>query len=164
MHLPENLRDKLKEPFGILIRNTEVTRENVSKHVAQDSLVISVGDVTTERLIELGLAPSIQIVDGLEKRVKRDPPSANVATNLTCNNPPAQITQESIDVINKALQSPKPVRITVVGEEDLLVLPVCVLAPTTSVVTYGQPDEGLVIVKVTPEIKNKSRSIIELMS
>ncbi|MFQ6025289.1 MAG: GTP-dependent dephospho-CoA kinase family protein [Nitrosopumilaceae archaeon] len=164
MHLPENLRSKLKEPFGILIRNVEVTKENVSKHLPQDSFVISVGDATTERLIDLGLPPSIQIVDGLEKRVKRAPPSTNVATDLTCNNPPAQITQESMDVIKKALQSPKPARITVTGEEDLLVLPVCLLAPIASIVTYGQPNEGLVIIKVTPEIKNKSRSIIELMS
>lgn len=163
MHLPENLRDQLKEPFGILIKNSEITKQSISKYSAQDSLVITVGDATTDKLIELGITPSIQIVDGLEKRAKRTPPSVKVTTNLTCNNPAAQITQESMDAIKLAFSSPKPVRITVVGEEDLLVLPVCVLAADDSIVMYGQPNEGLVIVKITSEIKNKAQSIIDLM-
>ncbi len=163
MHLPENLRDQLKEPFGILIKNSEITKQSISKYSAQDSLVITVGDATTDKLIELGITPSIQIVDGLEKRAKRTPPSVKVTTNLTCNNPAAQITQESMDAIKLAFSSPKPVRITVVGEEDLLVLPVCVLAAEDSIVMYGQPNEGLVIVKITSEIKNKAQSIIDLM-
>ena len=132
MHLPENLRDQLKEPFGILIKDSEITKQSISKYSAQDSLVITVGDATTDKLIELGITPSIQIVDGLEKRAKRTPPSVKVTTNLTCNNPAAQITQESMDAIKLAFSSPKPVRITVVGEEDLLVLPVCVLAADDS--------------------------------
>ncbi|GFN39159.1 MAG: GTP-dependent dephospho-CoA kinase family protein [Thaumarchaeota archaeon] len=163
MHLPENLRDQLKEPFGILIKNSEITKQSISKYSAQDSLVITVGDATTDKLIELGITPSVQIVDGLEKRAKRTPPSVKVTTNLTCNNPAAQITQESMDAIKLAFSSPKPVRITVVGEEDLLVLPVCVLAAEDSIVMYGQPNEGLVIVKITLEIKNKAQSIIDLM-
>jgi len=163
VHLPENLRDQLKEPFGILIKDSEITKQSISKYSAQDSLVITVGDATTDKLIELGITPSIQIVDGLEKRAKRTPPSVKVTTNLTCNNPAAQITQESMDAIKLAFSSPKPVRITVVGEEDLLVLPVCVLAAEDSIVMYGQPNEGLVIVKITSEIKNKAQSIIDLM-
>lgn len=163
MHLPENLRDQLKEPFGILIKDSEITKQSISKYSAQDSLVITVGDATTDKLIELGITPSIQIVDGLEKRAKRTPPSVKVTTNLTCNNPAAQITQESMDAIKLAFSSPKPVRITVVGEEDLLVLPVCILAAEDSIVMYGQPNEGLVIVKITSEIKNKAQSIIDLM-
>ncbi len=163
MHLPENLRDQLKEPFGILIKDSEITKQSISKYSAQDSLVITVGDATTDKLIELGITPSIQIVDGLEKRAKRTPPSVKVTTNLTCNNPAAQITQESMDAIKLAFSSPKPVRITVIGEEDLLVLPVCVLAAEDSIVMYGQPNEGLVIVKITSEIKNKAQSIIDLM-
>lgn len=163
MHLPENLRDQLKKPFGILIKNSEITKQSISKYSAQDSLVITVGDATTDKLIELGITPSVQIVDGLEKRAKRTPPSVKVTTNLTCNNPAAQITQESMDAIKLAFSSPKPVRITVVGEEDLLVLPVCVLAAEDSIVMYGQPNEGLVIVKITLEIKNKAQSIIDLM-
>ncbi len=164
MHLPDRLRDQLKKPLGILIKESQTTKENVLKNISSDSFVICVGDATTEKMIRFGLTPSLQIVDGLEKRTKREIPSSVVKTTLSCKNPAAEISDESIDTIKKAFLSPTPVRITVSGEEDLLVLPVCVLAPENSVVLYGQPNEGLVIVKVTHEIRNKAQSIMDSMS
>ncbi|MGI0008145.1 MAG: GTP-dependent dephospho-CoA kinase family protein [Nitrosopumilaceae archaeon] len=163
MRLPENLRESLKKPLGILIKEFDTSKENILKNIPQGSFVITVGDATTEKLIKYGIIPSLQIVDGLEKRSKRELPSADIKTTLSCHNPAAQITQESIDVIKKALQAP-PARIKVIGEEDLLVLPVCVYAPENSVVLYGQPNEGLVIVRINLEIRNKVQSIMNSMS
>ena len=164
MHLPDNLRDKLKKPLGILLKDSDVTKENVLNKIPAGSFVISVGDATTEKLIKYGIIPSLQIVDGVEKRVKRDLPSGNVKTTLNCNNPPAEITIESVKTIKKAFQSTTPVRIAVTGEEDLLVLPVVVYAPAKSVVLYGQPNEGLVIVPINAEIRNKAQSVMDSMS
>ena len=62
------------------------------------------------------------------------------------------------------LKSNVPVQIVVTGEEDLLVLPVCVHAPQNAIVLYGQPNEGLVIVKVTQEIRNKTQQLLNLMN
>jgi len=163
VHLPENLRESLKKPLGILIKDSETTKENILRNIPAGSFVITVGDATTEKLIKYGIIPSLQIVDGLEKRFKRELPSFTVKTTLSCKNPSAQITQESIDVIKKALKEP-PARITVIGEEDLLVLPVCVNAPKNSVVLYGQPNEGLVIVRINSEIRNKAQAIMNSMS
>lgn len=162
MHLPENLRESLKKPLGILIKDSDATKENILKNI-QGLFVITVGDATTEKLIKYGIIPSLQVVDGLEKRAKRELPSFGTKTSFSCHNPAAQITQESIDVIKKALQVP-PARITVIGEEDLLVLPVCVYAPENSVVLYGQPNEGLVILRINSEIRNKALSIMNSMS
>ena len=39
-------------------------------------------------------------------------------------------------------------KIVVEGEEDLATLPAILYAPPGSVVVYGQPDEGSVLVKV----------------
>ena len=75
----------------------------------------------------------------------------------------AEITSQSISIIKKAFTVQSPVRIFVNGEEDLLVLPVCIHAPDNAVVMYGQPHEGLVIVKITPEIRNKAQSLLDLM-
>lgn len=163
MHLPENLRDSLKEPLGILIKDSDTTKENILKNIPAGSFVITVGDATTEKLIKYGITPSLQIVDGLEKRFKRELPSSSTKTTLSCNNPPGQITQESIDLIKEAFQVP-PARINVIGEEDLLVLPVCVFAPENSVVLYGQPNEGLVIVRINSEIRNKAQALMKSMS
>jgi hypothetical protein len=69
-----------------------------------------------------------------------------------------------MQVIQKAFSSEPPVRITVDGEEDLLVLPVCMSAPENSVVLYGQPNEGLVLVHVTPEIQAKVQKILDSMN
>ncbi|MGQ0637856.1 MAG: GTP-dependent dephospho-CoA kinase family protein [Nitrososphaerota archaeon] len=164
MHLPENLRAGLKRPLGILLKDIDATKENILKNIPSSSFIISVGDATTEKLIKYEIVPSLQIVDGLEKRAKRELPAASVKTSLSCSNPAAEITSDSIDTIKKALQSPTPVRVIVIGEEDLLVLPVCVFAPENSVVLYGQPNEGLVIVKVSPQIRNKAQSIMDSMS
>lgn len=164
MRLPENLRDQLKKPLGILITDSEVTKENILKNIPQDAFVITVGDATTEKMIRFGLNPSLQIVDSLEKRSKRDLPPGQVNTILSCTNPAAQITNESISAIKSALGMTPPIRIIVNGEEDLLVIPVVIYAPADSVVLYGQPNEGLVIVKVTEETRNKAKSILDSMS
>ena len=164
MHLPEKLRDQLKKPLGILILDHNTTKENIAKYITKDAFVITVGDATTEKMIKFGFDVSLQIVDSLEKRNKRDLPEGKVETILACKNPAAEITEESVSVIRKAFGMAPPVRIVVDGEEDLLVLPVAVCAPDDSVILYGQPNEGLVVVHVTEEVRNKASSIMNSMS
>ena len=165
MKLPENLREDLKIPLGDLINDIDVNNKNIQTKINPKSVLITVGDRTTENMLQLGLKPQIQIIDGLEKRNQRIVPTDDaVNTNLSCRNPPGEITQESIQVIQKAFSSEPPVRITVDGEEDLLVLPVCIAAPENSVVMYGQPNEGLVIVHVTLEIRAKVQKILDVMN
>ncbi len=164
MKLPENLRDQLKIPLGLLLAENETDKTNIQKHLSENSYIITVGDRTTEKMIDFGLTPSLQIIDGQEKRKKCNiPKSFDVSTTLTCDNPAAEITTQSIETIKKAFTSQIPVRITVNGEEDLLVIPVCIYAPDNSVVMYGQPNEGLVIVKITPEIRNKTQTLLNSM-
>ena len=69
-----------------------------------------------------------------------------------------------MQVIKKAFSSEPPVRIVVDGEEDRLVIPVCISAPENSLVMYGQPNEGLVIVQITPEIRAKVQKILDSMN
>ena len=165
MQLPNDLRDQLKNPLGNLIKDNDIDKENIIKEISAESVLITVGDRTTENMLQLGLKPQIQIIDGLEKRNQRLVPTDDaINTNLSCRNPPGEITEESIQVIQKAFSSELPVRITVDGEEDLLVLPVCMYAPEGSVVMYGQPNEGLVIVHITPDIQAKVQKILDVMN
>jgi len=153
----------MKIPLGILLLESQVDKSNVQKYLSENSYIITVGDRTTEKMINFDLIPSLQIIDGQEKREKREPPKLEYAIELTVDNPAAEITSESISMIKKAFTLQSPVRIFVNGEEDLLVLPVCVHAPENSVVLYGQPNEGLVIVRITPEIRNKVQGLLDLM-
>ena len=165
MQLPDDLRDQLKNPLGNLISDNDPNKENIVKKISAESVLITVGDRTTENMLQFGLRPQIQIIDGLEKRNQRDIPlDDKISTVLTCKNPPGEITQESIQTIQKAFSSDPPIRIIVDGEEDLLVIPVCIAAPENSVVMYGQPNEGLVIVHVTPEIRAKVQKILDVMN
>ncbi len=153
----------MKTPLGVLLPERQVNKINIQKYLSENSYIISVGDRTTEKMIDFGLIPSLQIIDGQEKREKRDPPKLENATELTVDNPAAEITFESISMIKKAFTLQSPVRLFVNGEEDLLVLPVCIHAPENAVALYGQPNEGLVIVQITPEIRNKVQTLLDLM-
>jgi len=165
LQLPDDLRDQLKNPLGNLVSDNDPNKENIIKKITAESIVITVGDRTTENILQLGLKPQIQIIDGLEKRNQRIAPiDDTINTKLSCRNPPGEITEESIQIIKKAFSSEPPVRIVVDGEEDLLVVPVCIFAPENSIVMYGQPNEGLVIVQITPEIRAKVQKILDVMN
>ena len=138
-------------------------KTNIQKYLSDDSYIITVGDRTTEKMIDFDLIPSLQIIDGLEKRIKRDIIKLGSAFELKIDNPAAEITLESIEIIKKAFSLNPPIRLTVNGEEDLLVLPACIHAPENSVILYGQPNKGLVLVQITTEIRNKAQALLDLM-
>ena len=163
MKLPDSLRDQLKIPLGILLPIDQDNKTNIQKYLSDDSYIITVGDRTTEKMIDFDLIPSLQIIDGLEKRIKRDIIKLGSEFELKIDNPAAEITLESIEIIKKAFSLNPPIRLTVNGEEDLLVLPACIHAPENSVILYGQPNKGLVLVQITTEIRNKAQALLDLM-
>ena len=163
MKLPDSLRDQLKIPLGVLLPIGQDNKTNIQKYLSDNSYIITVGDRTTEKMIDFDLIPSLQIIDGLEKRIKRDILKLGSAFELKIDNPAAEITLESIEIIKKAFSLNPPIRLTVNGEEDLLVLPACIHAPENSVILYGQPNKGLVLVQITTEIRNKAQALLDLM-
>ena len=163
MKLPDSLRDQLKIPLGVLLPIGQDNKRNIQKYLSDDSFIITVGDRTTEKMIDFDLTPSLQIIDGFEKRIKRDIVKLGDAFELQIDNPAAEITLQSIEIIKKAFTMNPPIRLTVNGEEDLLVLPVCIHAPENSVILYGQPNKGIVLVQITAEIRNKAQALLDLM-
>ena len=65
MQLPDVLREQLKNPLGNLISDNDPNKENIIKKISAESILITVGDRTTENMLQLGLKPQIQIIDGL---------------------------------------------------------------------------------------------------
>lgn len=156
---------KLKKPFGILVPDAQVTKAKVASEIKGAGKVIAVGDATTDRLIAFGIVPDIAIVDGKERRYAREFPDNHAATELSCANPASTISKGAIDLVKKAMDEKRPVRIMVDGEEDLLALPAFALAPDGAAVLYGQPLEGLVIVRITPAKKKQAQDLMqEIMS
>ena len=79
---------------------------------------------------------------------------------MRCSNNPGSVSRSAITTIKYALKKPFPVRIFVYGEEDMLALPLFVMVPDGSVVIYGQPLEGVVIVKINKDIRKKAQDLI----
>jgi len=63
----------------------------------------------------------------------------------------------------RALEDDELVHIVVDGEEDLLVIVAVLYAPEGSLVVYGQPGEGIVVVRVTGEKRAEAVGILKAM-
>jgi uncharacterized protein (UPF0218 family) len=161
--LTEELREVLKKPLGLLISNDNLTYDKIERHLDKSKVIITVGDATTEKLIQLGIIPSVQIVDGKEMRAKRALPPTKMEIEIKASNSAGQISKEALMALSSALKSKKPVRIVINGEEDLLTLPSVALSPYGSSVLYGQPKEGIVIIKVNRESKKMAISFMSMM-
>lgn len=164
--LTPELRVTLKRPLGTLIRGSfaetmEEFKEFVNKE--KPTRVISVGDTVSRNLIKTNIIPDLTILDNKTLRKNSRPVQIMTAKNIEVTNPPATITSEAVSVIRNSLETHSRTKITVKGEEDLLALVAIRYAPENAVVVYGQPYEGIVVVKVTPTKKNEVAAILKAM-
>jgi uncharacterized protein (UPF0218 family) len=127
------------------------------------SKIISVGDIISESMAKRGISPQVMIVDN---RVMRDPITPiflEADQTLHLKNPPGTLTDQAWSVMGEALSQPQRTKVVVDGEEDLLTLVAVLCAPENSLVVYGQPREGIVVVRVTEQTKRMIRRIVEAM-
>jgi GTP-dependent dephospho-CoA kinase len=167
---PECLRI-LKEPFGNLIPDKNITIGRLHATLKNAKKIISVGDATTERLISFGIIPNISVIDGKERRMKRgninnslsngDQTDKTIFNELRCCNEAGTISKKAVEILEDALRTSSPVRIIVDGEEDLLALPLFLIVPEGSILMYGQPYEGLVVVKINSKIRKKAKDLMD---
>ncbi len=156
----KELRRRLKRPLGKIIESSRPTLQEVSPLIAESTSIATVGDASTENLIRIGIIPSVQIVDGKERREERKLPKPAQKTELRVRNPAGMLTQESLNALKRAFVLPQPVRILVDGEEDLLTLPLVAISPEGSIVFYGQPKKGLVAVQVNKRKSNRAKKML----
>ncbi len=164
--LPEHQRDFFKKPLDRLYRSEKEISQILS-NIAKDSAipkVISVGDVTTKLLLSNNLIPDLAIIDEYVQRKKVPMLDINSFMFREAKNPAATITREAWMEIRKAIHIfDVKFLIKIPGEEDLLVIPAVFEAPLNSKVLYGQPNEGLVVVTVNKEIKQKVQALMQKM-
>jgi len=157
--LTDHLREELKKPLGILVKKGKEA-DYIKKNLLNKDFVITVGDRTTESFVLAGGKPKLEIVDLKEKRSTREKTETAAEEIIKVRNEAGTINDEAIEVIKNSLNSPKRVRIEIDGEEDLLGIPCIIYAPEGSYVLYGQPNEGLVVVRVDRNMKNKANAIL----
>ncbi|MCW3981570.1 MAG: GTP-dependent dephospho-CoA kinase family protein, partial [Candidatus Bathyarchaeota archaeon] len=160
------LRRKLKRPLGILICGSHeqvigLLREHIEREKPQK--IVTVGDQVSKDLSNHDLVPDILIVDNKIMRKNIEPVSAAADKVVRVRNPPGTITDEAWSAIDRAAQGFERTKIVVKGEEDLLALVAIIAVPEDSVVIYGQPRRGIVLVRATPEMKRLTREMVASM-
>ncbi|MCD4740214.1 DUF359 domain-containing protein [archaeon] len=153
--LNERLRKELKNPIGPLVQE-----------IQNNSIIV--GDQCLTNALQNNKKPLLGIYDNL---IKRKPTEKNqkktikewTAKKITLDNPAGTITEKAITEIKKAIEKQEQTKIEINGEEDLLVIPCIIHAKQNTNIYYGQPNEGIVLVKATQQNKQKANKMLEEM-
>jgi uncharacterized protein (UPF0218 family) len=161
----ETQRESLKKPLGELISGTVAECNQALKGV-QDienpRRLILVGDTISRNAIHSGIRPDVIIIDQREMRREAVEFNHGKARVFRTLNEPATINLLAWQAVSEAVEKGDSV-VVVDGEEDLLTLVAILTAPIGSVVAYGQPSAGIVLVRVTPDKKNEIQTLIDQM-
>jgi pantetheine-phosphate adenylyltransferase len=167
--LPDTLRTTLHQPFGKLYSGVDALLKIKDSFLGDKSIVITVGDVVTYDVLNQAIIPIIAIVDLKIGRKK------TYSSTSFFNFPKTVVKKRIINksgtisrslfftiakVFRELIKQKGNYVLEVIGQEDLATLPVILLAPLGSIVLYGQPGKGIVVVTVTEEAKNKVFSIL----
>lgn len=158
LFLPDELRSSVK-----ILGETKRNIEDI-EYVGYPFL-ISVGDETTLNFLKAGIIPNICVVDFKIQRKSLENPLFKADVEI--ENQPGEIQSTAVTVIKSAIDSMingKKTKIKVNGEEDLLVMPLVMLAPLGSLIVYGQPGLGVDVVEASEEKKEKTAKLLKKFS
>lgn len=134
------------------------------------SRIVTVGDVATKTLHDLGITHKFSVVDFIVERKKTFDTLSELGFAgdekvFQVVNPAARINSAlftSLKAMFDNLDQHRQLVCKVEGEEDLAVVPVLLLAPLGFSVFYGQPPKkGIVSIDVTEEKKEEVYRLAE---
>lgn len=168
--LTKPLIHALKKPFSTLITDGVAPGQSAAKKAAQmlkkqkPTKTIIVGDAALQNLCKQGAAIDLGFADLKTRRSKIFNSPKELGFNylkiIFARNPKSTVSKSLAKATKRAMALNEKVLVQVRGEEDLAVLPAILFAPLGSVVIYGQPNQGLVFVKVGEEEKEKAANIL----
>lgn len=170
------VRDELRVPIGDIVTGTDSDVTQAGNKVKtmlleqKPLLVITVGDVVTHTLKEVGITPDIAVIDFMSRRQKFKPlvkghtsvlrhgafknDAGSIESSFALHF--AALIKECFTVSEKKGYH----QIEIDGEEDVPGLAVMLLAPLESVVLYGHFEAGVMYVRITEEIKEYCENIL----
>lgn len=161
--LSPNQRQKLKVPYGKIVRINNLQETLSSMEPTQIAVV---GDTTLSTFIKQEIAFNVGVYDEVAQRkptnVVLDSLNGKKNTKYTHKciaNKAGEISHSAVEVLKKTIKKPLQL-IKVSGEEDLLVIPLALLMPLQSVIFYGQPGAGMVMIEVTEKSKENIAQVI----
>jgi len=170
LKLTKELRTICAKPHGELYAGNYVKISDI-REISECKIIVCVGDIVSLNAIKTGVKPDIILIDDKTRREGSDTWSeikefCEEYVRFDAFNPAGHITSDLAEKILKAkefVESKKKVMIYVDGEEDLSVIPLVCILPENSLIIYGQPDEGVVALKVTYDKKLLIHDILEKM-
>ena len=166
MILPESMRAELKEPLGILLEgDPERTVESLRALLCNIRPVMfaTVGDYVSKNILESGLDPDIVVVDRRLMRIDVELLDLGDRIKIKARNPQGTIDSDAWAAISEAVRLKNRAAVIVEGEEDLLVLPLISMMPAGSVIVYGQPGKGMVVVEANKGRKEWAEGFMRRM-
>lgn len=164
--LPEKLRPRLAKPSGVFIK--DIALEKI-----KSGFSAAVGDATVKKFNDSGFTQVLSIVD---LNVQRQKKFNNInelgfgenIKHFQVVNQRGSVSHQAFCLLVKLFRTAfisksKSVVIQVDGEEDLLVLPLVIVAPLGFRIFYGQRNEGIIKVEVTEEKKKEVAEILYKM-
>ena len=172
-YLPNSLVRHLRMPLGRVFSTMSdgvrvIGQLRRGKEVIQlQKNNILVGDIVTAEFKKLGYKPYFSVIDTTTQRqALNNTFLSEIIEKDHCNAPNEKGTldKRAIEMIRanfnlKPHEATKQVIIT--GEEDLLVLPIVLLAPLDWYVWYGMRGRGVVVVRVTEKKKEAVYNLIQ---
>ena len=155
LKIPEHMREKLREPLGVLFKDMEKAARYL-----RGTEIISVGDHVSYSLYEMGVKPRFFVTDGLVRRKPFEKKIEFDYLKIGAKNPAGYITRDLWMAVERALKSGRPVRIVVDGEEDMAALPCMILAGKGMSVVYGLFDRGVCAIKSGPDMRRKGVELL----
>jgi len=160
------MRAELKAPLGMLIEgepSETVTSLTKIVRARRPPMFAVVGDYSAKNILSAGLEPDIVVVDHRIMREDVDPLSHGMRLELFTRNPAGTIDADAWVALGKAVTLKSGTAVIVEGEEDLLVLPLISMMPLGSLIVYGQPRLGMVVVDVSEEKKRWAEAFMKRM-
>lgn len=163
--LTEPQRPLLKEPLGQLVAGTSSECNQALRKVQETERprrLILVGDTVSRNAVQSGIRPDVIIIDHKEMRGETVEFTHGKARVFRTINKPGTIDLLAWQAVAEAIEKGDSA-VLVEGEEDLLTLVAIMVAPKGSIVAYGQPGIGIVLVRVSANKKNEIQALIDEM-
>ncbi len=169
LQLPDDVREEFRDPLGPIYADADELLTDAG------SPIVAVGDVVTYHLARAGRTPDVSVVDWRTEREAVDDEVGGVVGELgeahrlvTVANPAATLTAGLLGALGDTIGDStdgdgESTVIEVSGEEDLATLPAVLAAPDGASVVYGQPGEGMVLVVVDGDVRERVRGLVETL-
>jgi uncharacterized protein (UPF0218 family) len=153
VRIPESVREKLRKPLGSLETDFRKVRK-----LGRNCRITTVGDICTLSLLALGMRPHLAVFDLRFMRQRLDSGMASILETQFRNakryrNPAGTLSEKIMRDAKRLLEEGGAVKID--GEEDLTALAFIMAGGKNDAIIYGQPHNGLVIVRPGSRVKNR---------